>query len=154
MDKVTLMNTIVKPSRQKKDSYVFFKKYETRWRDIDVYGHMNNVVFYEFVDSIINFWLNTSGALSVPKNTIRGLVVQTKCDYFSPLFFPHPITCGLRLGQAGKSSVTYEVGLFAENNELCSAQASFVHVYVNSENNKPVVLPKILREALITLKIA
>ena len=80
----------MKPVQKNKNDYIFFKDYETRWRDNDIYGHMNNVVFYEFVDSTINYWLNVSGALPVPKSEVIGLVVQTKCDYFSSLGFSAP----------------------------------------------------------------
>ena len=141
----------MKPVQKNKSDYIFFKDYETRWRDNDVYGHMNNVVFYEFVDSTINYWLNVSGALPVPDSNVIGLVVQTKCDYFSVLGFPNPITCGLKLKMQGKTSVSYEVGLFNTDEELSSAQASFVHVYVDRKTRKPVELPKSLIKALASI---
>ena len=138
----------MKPAQKKKEDYVFFKSYETRWRDNDVYGHMNNVVFYEFVDSIVNYWLNASRALPVPDNNIIGLVAHTQCDYFAPLGFPNTITCGLRADKIGNSSVTYGIGLFNSNQVSAAAQASLIHVYVDSLSREPVSLPVSLAVAL------
>ena len=141
----------MKPLQKNKGDYIFFKSYQTRWRDNDVYGHINNVVFYEFVDSLVNYWLNISGALKVPNDEIIGLVVRTQCDYFSQIEFPNKITCGLKVGRIGKTSVTYEVGLFKPRQFYCAAQVSFVHVYVDSSERKPTLLPETLVNALSTI---
>ncbi len=138
----------MKPVQKNKEDYLFFREYETRWRDNDVYGHMNNVVFYEFVDSIVNHWLNISGALRVPNDETIGLVVKTKCNYFSTLGFPKSVTCGLKVEKIGRTSVTYDVGLFNADEYNCSAQVSFVHAYVDSRTRKPVLLTHSLLKAL------
>ncbi len=141
----------MKPIQKNKEDYIFFQSYNTRWRDNDVYGHMNNVVFYEFVDSIVNFWLSKSGALKVPHDETIGLVVRTQCDYFSQLGFPNNVTCGLSVAKIGKTSVSYEVGLFNADEFHCAAQVLFVHVYVDAVSHKPVLLPPQLLNALATL---
>ena len=141
----------MKPLQKNKEDYIFFKTYESRWRDNDVYGHMNNVVFYEFVDSIVNYWLNFSGGLKVPNGQIIGLVVQTQCNYFAQLGFPNRVTCGLKVEKIGKTSVTYDIGLFNEVQFKCAAQVSFVHAYVDFFNRTPVLLPKTLIKALATI---
>ena len=141
----------MKPLQKNKEDYIFFKTYETRWRDNDVYGHMNNVVFYEFADTIVNHWLNFSNALTVPNDKIIGLVVQTKCDYFDQLGFPNRVACGLKVEKIGKTSVTYDIGLFNEDQFYCAAQVSFVHVYVDSFERTPVLVPKTLIKALETI---
>ena len=138
----------MKPVQKNKEDYLFFKAYDTRWRDNDVYGHMNNVVFYEFVDSIVNYWLNISGALKVPKDKTIGLVARTQCNYFSALGFPKSVTCGLKVEKIGRTSVTYDVGLFNANESQCAAQVSFVHVYVDFFTRKPVKLKSNLLKAL------
>ena len=141
----------MKPQQKNQSDFVFFKNYETRWRDNDVYHHMNNAVFYEYVDSIVNYWLFKSGALAVPQGPVIGLVVETKCNYFSPLKFPGLIVCGLALDNIGDSSVSYSVGLFNEKDSCVAAQASLVHVYVDSKTRRPVKLPIKLVEALNSL---
>ena len=138
----------MKPVQKNKENYIFFKEYETRWRDNDIYGHMNNVVFYEFVDSIINFWLAECGGLQVPNSKIIGLVVNTECNYFSELGYPKPVTCGLRVEKIGNTSVTYDVGLFNSSENLCAAQVTFVHAYVDYVSRNPVSLPNNLIQAL------
>ena len=112
---------------------------------------MNNVVFYEFVDSIVNHWLNVSNALKVPNDDIIGLVVQTKCNYFDQLGFPNKVACGLKVEKIGNTSVTYDVGLFNADQFYCAAQVSFIHVYVDARTRSPTLLPSTLVKALRTI---
>ena len=141
----------MKPEQKNKEDYMFFLSYHTRWRDNDVYGHMNNTVFYEFADSIVNHWLNVSGALKVPNDSTIGLVVHTQCDYFSQLGYPDHVTCGMKIANIGKTSVTYDIGLFKSDQFYCAAQVSFIHAYVDSVSRLPVSLPSSLIAALKTI---
>ncbi len=141
----------MKPVQKNKEDYIFFESYRTRWRDNDVYGHMNNTIFYEFADSIVNHWLNVSGALKVPNDSIRGLVVHTRCDYFSQLAYPDDVICGLKIADIGKTSVKYDIGLFKSDQFYCAAQILFIHAYVDSLKLSPVCLPRSLIAALKTI---
>ena len=94
-----------------KQDYLYFEELKTRWRDSDVYGHMNNAVFYEYADTIVNSWLINKGSLNVPSSKTVGLVVETRCTYFSELKFPDLVTAGLKLNKLGNSSVHYEICL-------------------------------------------
>lgn len=120
----------------------------TRWRDNDVYGHMNNAVFYEYVDTCVNNWLIESGALAVPDGPVIGFVVESACVFHESIGFPDQITTGLRVSRIGTSSVQYEIGLFRGEAENTAAEARFVHVYVDRKNRRPVPLPDDLRAAL------
>ena len=141
----------MKPVQKNKKDYIFFESYHTRWRDNDVYGHMNNTIFYEFADSIVNHWLNVSGALKVPNDSTIGLVVHTQCDYFSQLGYPDDVTCGLKIANIGKTSVKYDIGLFKSDQFHCAAQIFFIHAYVDSLKRLPVCLPRSLIAALKTI---
>ena len=143
----------MKPIQKNKSNYIFFKDYATRWRDNDAYGHMNNVVFYEFVDSIVNCWLVERGGLKVPNSKVIGLVVHTECNYFSELGFPKPVTCGLRVERIGNTSATYGVGLFNSGENLCAAQVTLVHAYVDSISRNSINLPSNLVKALSDILI-
>ena len=140
-----------KPIQKFKSDYIYFESFTTRWRDNDVYGHMNNVVFYEFADSIVNNWIKKFGGLNVPESETIGLVVKTQCDYFSGLTFPNGVDCGLVCQDKGYSSVTYEVALFNQCDEAAAAQIKFVHVYVDAITRKAVALPKSLEKALLKI---
>ena len=142
-----------KPEQKNLNDYKFFQKFSTRWRDNDVYGHMNNVVFYEFVDSTVNNWLNIKADLKVPNSSIIGLVVETKCNFFLPLCFPQEVNCGLVSNSRGNSSVSYEVGLFKGSDHQTAAIATFVHVYVDAESRRPVPLPEKLARALTEITL-
>ena len=93
----------------------------TRWMDNDVYGHVNNVVYYSFFDTVVNRWLIDNGALNIANGTVVGLVVETKCNYFKPVAFPDLVRAGLRVAHQGTSSVRYEVGLFRNGDEDAAA---------------------------------
>lgn len=120
----------------------------TRWMDNDVYGHVNNVVYYSFFDTVVNQYLIEQGALDFTNGTTIGLVVETKCNYFQSIAFPDTVRAGLRVAHQGTSSVRYEVGLFRNADDTASAQGHFVHVYVDRATNRPVPLPEALKKAL------
>jgi acyl-CoA thioester hydrolase len=123
----------------------------TRWMDMDPYGHLNNVVYYSFFDTLVNAWLIEQGALDIEKGAVIGLVVETGCQFFAPLAYPEPVTAALRVAHVGRSSVRYEVGLFAPGREAAAAQGHFVHVYVDRGTRRPVALPDALRSAIAPL---
>jgi acyl-CoA thioester hydrolase len=137
-----------RPAPQPRASYRAFRTLGTRWMDNDVYGHVNNVVYYSFFDTAVNAWLIEAGALDPERSTVIGLVVETGCHYFAPLSFPQAVEAGLRVARVGRSSVRYEVGLFAAGAPQCAAAGHFVHVYVDRVTRRPAALPEALVRAL------
>jgi acyl-CoA thioester hydrolase len=123
----------------------------TRWMDNDAYGHVNNVVYYAYFDTIVNAWLIAKGLLDVEKGALIGLVVETGCHYFESLTYPETVTAAMRVAHMGNSSVRYEIALFGEGRNLAAAQGHFVHVYVDRENRRPAALPPVWREALASI---
>ena len=119
--------------------------------DNDVYGHVNNVVYYSWFDTAVNATLIEQGVLDIHGGSTIGLVVETQCFYFAPLAFPQTIDAGIRVAKLGTSSVRYEVGLFAQGEELSAARGHFVHVYVDRQTRRPVPLPTALKAFLETL---
>ena len=116
--------------------------------DNDVYGHVNNVVYYSWFDTAVNAYLIEQGVLDIERSTTIGLVVETQCNYFAPLAFPQTVEAGLRVARLGASSVRYEVGLFAQGAPQTAAAGHFVHVYVDRATRRPVPLPEPLRAVL------
>lgn len=127
--------------------YAFALVLPTRWNDNDVYGHVNNAVYYEYFDTVVNRWLIENGLLEIGQSETIGLVVETACAYFAPLTFPEPITAGLRVAKIGSSSVRYEIGLFG-NGATAAARGHFVHVYVNEKTRRPAPISDIMRTKL------
>ena len=142
-----------KPAPAPRTAYPHFLSIATRWMDNDVYGHVNNVVYYSYFDTVVNEYLIRSGVLDIEHGTTIGLVVETQCNYFAPIVFPDRIDAGLRVVRLGTSSVRYEVGLFREDDAEPAAQGHFVHVYVDRETRRPVALPDSLRAALEPLLV-
>lgn len=136
-----------KPEPDTRSAYRALRAIATRWMDNDVYGHVNNVVYYSWMDTAVNAHLMEHGALDIHAGAVIGLVVETHCNYFSPLAFPQIIESGIRVARLGSSSVRYEVGIFGDD-ALCAARGHFVHVYVDRQTRRPVPLPLRLREVL------
>lgn len=145
------MNAVAKPQPEGRDAYKAFRPITTRWMDNDVYGHVNNVVYYSWFDTAVNATLIEKGVLDIHGGQTIGLVIETQCNYFSPLAFPQTIEAGIRVAKLGTSSVRYEVGLFAEGEPFTAAKGHFVHVYVDRESRRPVPLPAPLKQFLETL---
>lgn len=125
-----------------------FQVIATRWADNDIYGHVNNVVYYSYFDTVVNQYLIEQGVLDIEKSTVIGLVVETQCQYFSPITFPDVVHAGLRVAKLGNSSVRYEIGLFRNDENSASAQGHFIHVYVDRASRRSVALPGELRAVL------
>jgi acyl-CoA thioester hydrolase len=145
---------MTKPSPHHRDAYRVFRDIPTRWSDNDMYGHVNNVVYYSWFDTAVNTYLIEQGVLDPVHGQCIGLVVETHCNYFASLAFPQTVQAGLRVSHMGKSSVRYEIGLFAQGEITCSAQGHFVHVYVDKATQAPVPLPASLRVALAPLLLS
>ena len=137
-----------RPQPETRSAYAHFLRITTRWLDNDVYGHVNNVVYYSYFDTVVNGYLIAEGALDIEKSEVIGLVVETGCKYFAPVTFPDAVHAGLRVAHLGTSSVRYEIGLFRNDDDGASAQGHFVHVYVDRTSRKPVPLPAAMRAAL------
>jgi acyl-CoA thioester hydrolase len=141
-----------RPAAASRSAYRHFEPITTRWMDNDAYGHINNVVYYSYFDSVVNRYLIEAGALDLERSEVIGLVVETHCNYFASLAFPQRIEAGVAVSRIGTSSVRYEIGLFAESSPLAAACGHFVHVYVDRATRRPVAaLPAILQRALWAL---
>jgi acyl-CoA thioester hydrolase len=131
-----------------RETFRHFQVIATRWADNDIYGHVNNVVYYSYFDTVVNQYLIEQRVLDIEKSTVIGLVVETQCQYFSPITFPDVVHAGLRVAKLGNSSVRYEIGLFRNDEKTASAQGHFIHVYVDRASRRSVALPDDLRSAL------
>jgi acyl-CoA thioester hydrolase len=120
--------------------------------DNDAYGHVNNVVYYSWFDTVVNAHLIENGALDVQHGSTIGLVIETQCNYFAPVEFPQTVEAGLRVARIGRSSVRYEVGLFVHGEPMTAAKGHFVHVYVDRAQRRPTDLPLPLKTVLEALQ--
>jgi acyl-CoA thioester hydrolase len=120
----------------------------TRWMDNDIYGHINNVVYYSYFDTVVNEHLVREGGLDIREGPVIGVVVETCCRFHRPLSFPGVVDAGLRVVSLGNSSVKYEIGLFAAGEREPAATGHFVHVWVDRATNRPTPVPAAIRAAL------
>ncbi|MFL9807563.1 MAG: acyl-CoA thioesterase [Pseudomonas sp.] len=138
------------PKHLRRD-YKHFQPITTRWHDNDIYGHVNNVVYYGFFDTAVNNYLIQQGGLDIQDGDIVGFVVSSACDYFASIAYPDLIEVGLRVARLGNSSVQYELGIFREGEQEACAAGRFVHVFVERTSNRPTAIPGRLRAALEAL---
>ncbi len=131
-----------------REAYPHYLTITTRWMDNDVYGHVNNVVYYSYFDTVVNRYLIDEGVLDIEHSPVIGFAVESQCNYFKPMAFPDRIEAGLRVGHLGTRSVRYEIGLFRGSDDLASAQGHFVHVYVDRASGCPCAIPDAMREVL------
>ena len=134
--------------------YAHFARIPTRWMDNDVYGHVNNVVYYAYFDTVINRYLIAEGGLDLANGAAIGLCVASTCSYHRAVAFPDDLDAGLRVAKLGRSSVTYEVGIFTPGDDDAAAEGSFVHVFVDRVTRQSVSIPERIRAALGRLSVA
>ena len=133
-------------------AFPHFENVPTRWRDNDVYGHVNNAVYYAYFDAVINRWLIERGGLDFRNGETVGLAVETMCRFRGSFAFPDTIEAGLRVAHLGTSSVRYELGLFKPGEGQARVEGHFVHVFVRRDTQRPVPIPEKLRAALEILR--
>ena len=135
------------------DRYPHRLEIPTRWNDNDVYGHVNNVEYYAFFDTVINRFLIEEGGLDILRDDAIGLCAESHCAFEAAFVFPETVRAGLRVGELGRSSVRYEIGLFREDAEEPAATGWFVHVFVDRSSRRPVDIPAPIRAALERLEV-
>ncbi|TWO72631.1 acyl-CoA thioesterase [Caenimonas sedimenti] len=145
------MTEAAKPQPEPRAAYKTFRTITTRWMDNDAYGHVNNVVYYSWFDTVVNAHLIDEGVLDIHAGETIGLVIETQCNYFASVAFPQTVEAGLRVARIGKSSVRYEVGLFIQGEDLTAAKGHFVHVYVDRATRRPTALRAPLQTVLEAL---
>jgi len=138
---------------RKRDYYPHFLAIPTRWMDNDIYGHVNNVVYYSYFDTVVNEYLIREGGLDIHEGAVIGIAVETRCNFFASLEFPETIDAGLAVLHLGNSSVRYDIGLFGEHGDTVAAAGEFVHVFVERATRKPVAIPDPIRRALERLSV-
>ena len=145
---------MAKPPIGTLDDYGYHVPISTRWSDNDIYGHVNNVMYYSYFDSVANTYLIQEGGLDIHDASIVGYVVNSGCNYFAPIAFPEPLIGGLRVNRLGNSSVEYGIGIFKKDGEEAVAEGHFVHVFVDRNTDSSVAIPSGLRDALERLLVS
>ncbi|MFP5304342.1 MAG: acyl-CoA thioesterase [Gammaproteobacteria bacterium] len=142
------------PDVSSRRDYPHIQRITTRWKDNDVYGHVNNVEYYSYFDTVINAYLIRDGGLDIHAGEAIGVCAESHCRFLDSLAFPDAVDAGLRVAHLGRSSVRYEIGLFREGSEAAAAEGWFVHVFVDRATRRPSALPAPLRAALEKLLVA
>ncbi len=143
-----MMKAAQEARTERRGDYRHFLAIPTRWMDNDVYGHVNNVVYYSYFDTVINEYLIREGGLDIHQGSVVGYAVESTCRFHRSFAFPERIDAGLRVGELGNSSVRYEIALFRQGEDKPAATGHFVHVFVDRPSAKPTAIPERIRSSL------
>ena len=143
-----------RPGAPARDRFGYWNTIDTRWSDNDRYGHVNNAVYYHYIDSVVNRYLIEAGGLDIADSPVIGIVVESACRYQRSFEYPQRIEAGLRVLRLGNSSVGYEVGLFHPGEQQASVWGGFTHVFVDRATQRPVAMPAAIRQALESIEDA
>jgi acyl-CoA thioester hydrolase len=136
------------------DDFPVHRPVTTRWSDNDMYGHLNNAVYYELFDSAINGWQAEHATIDPMTDLTQGVVAESGCSFFAEVGFPSSLVVALRVTRLGRSSVTYELGLFvdpagaAPDDPGIKALGHWVHVEIDAATRRPTPIPDHLRTLL------
>ncbi len=131
-----------------RDDFSVLRPMATRWMDNDVYGHVNNVVYYSYFDTAVNGYLIDVTGSDIRDLPAIGVVAETSCRYFHSVSFPDALEVGLAVERLGRSSIVYQLGIFRQGWQEAAATGRFVHVYVDSAQRGTVPVPESIREAV------
>jgi len=148
------VTTAIAETANRRAGYRYFLAIPTRWMDNDIYGHVNNVTYYSYFDTVVNEHLVRIGGLDIHHAQAIGVVAETSCRFHRPLSFPDTIDAGLRVAKIGNSSVSYDIALFRTGDEAPAATGRFVHVWVDRTTQRPIGVPERIRRALEPLVVA
>ena len=143
-----------RPPPPQRSEFPVFRAVGTRWMDNDAYGHINNVVYYSYFDTVVNAFLMDASGTDIRALPQIGVVAETGCTYFSSLSFPQTLEVGLAVERLGERSVSYRLGVFAEGAAQGAALGRFVHVYVDASTRASVPVPELIRRAVSSLLVA
>ncbi|MGU9957006.1 MAG: acyl-CoA thioesterase [Arenicellales bacterium WSBS_2016_MAG_OTU3] len=136
-----------------RERFKYFKTIATRWIDNDIYGHVNNAVYYNYVDTVANAYLIEQGVLDIHNGKTIGFAVESGCQYRKPLAFPQDVDVGIRIAHIGNSSARYEIGMFNPGEDVAAAASYFVHVFVNRKTQDVVRIPDNVRQVLENIRV-
>ena len=139
--------------RELRHRYAHFLAIPTRWMDNDIYGHVNNVVYYSYFDTVINEYLIREGGLDIQGGACIGVCAESACRFADSFTFPEVIEAGLRVGHLGRRAVRYEIGLFKAGADEAAAHGHFVHVFVDRAGMRAMPIPEPIHAALARLRL-
>jgi acyl-CoA thioester hydrolase len=138
---------------QARDRFLYWLEIPTRWNDNDMYGHVNNAMFYEWFDSLVNHYLIREGGHQPIEGAAIAVCAESQCRFYREVAFPQSVEGGLRVAHLGRSSVRYEIALFLAGIDEPVAAGYFVHVFVDRGTRRPIPIPSTIRQALEQLRL-
>ena len=140
-----------RPAATSRADFSLFYALESRWADNDIYGHINNVAYYAYFDTVVNRFLIEEGAMRPGTDEVVGYVVQSSANYFTPVSYPTTLSIGLRVERLGTKSVTWSLGVFALDAHQSCVTGQFTHAFVERTSGLSAEIPLSIRSAIDAL---
>jgi acyl-CoA thioester hydrolase len=137
------------------DEYPFRRTYPTRWNDNDMFGHVNNTIYYSAMDNASTYWFREQAGLDPFSSTWIAVLVTSSCRFVESAVWPDVIEVGMRSKHLGTTSLSWEFGLFRQADGALLATGEFVHVIIDREGSRrPMPLPAELRDLVTSTMVA
>jgi acyl-CoA thioester hydrolase len=140
-------------STESKTDFLFFFPITTRWMDNDMFGHVNNINYYSYFDTVVNQFLIEQAGFAPMTSAQIGFIVKSNCSYIRSVSYPEKLIGAFRVDRLGKSSVDYSVGIFKQDEDTASAVGCLTHVFVDRNTQKPTPIQGKMREAMVSAMI-
>jgi acyl-CoA thioester hydrolase len=118
-----------------------------RWGDMDAYGHVNNTIYFRFMEQNRIEYLEQQGYKVMPVGT-APVIINASCTFLVPLTYPGIVEIRMFCGQPGRSSIPthYEIRLQGDDTLYATGESKIVWMEVAS--GKSVAIPDELRAQL------
>jgi acyl-CoA thioester hydrolase len=113
---------------------------------------MNNIVHYSLIDTAVTNWQRKRGFFDALG--VKFMVVQSGCTYFAEASYPDTVHAGLRVAKIGRTSWTYEIGLFRNDEPTAFAEGFFAQVQVDDDTARPSPIKDTFRQYLEQILIS
>ncbi|WP_104490410.1 acyl-CoA thioesterase [Acinetobacter indicus] len=119
------------------------------WGDMDALGHVNNVMYYRYIESARIHYMDQ---IRMMQQSFSTVVASNQCKYMRPVFYPDTLKIGVRVEEIRNSAFRMHYLLWSEQQQAVVASAEAIMVCVNSESMQKMPLPESIRQRILTLE--
>ncbi|QDK99068.1 acyl-CoA thioesterase [Acinetobacter tandoii] len=131
--------------------YPIVHEQNVAWGDMDAFGHVNNVIYYRYIESArINYF----DALNIFEQKVLTVVASNQCKYLRPVFYPDQLKIAVRVDELRNSAMRMTYQLFSTVQNELVATAEAVIVCVDQENMQKAAIPEDIREKILKMEHA
>ena len=120
------------------------------WGDMDAFGHVNNVLYYRYMESARIRYMDE---LNIFQHDVYTVVASNQCKYIRPVFYPDQLKIGARVEEMRNSALRMSYLLWSEQQQAIVALGEAVMVCVDKENMLKLPIPEIIRQKVTKIDL-